>query len=334
MRLFLTIILGVMFFPGLSLAQEDNFTTATSALQNVLSSLKQSVEKLGLDNDQLTAKDNAVKAQVLQLQLQLGQIEAQGEVLNKAADRLQEKNPRRSQQITRLEEENFDLDNRIQKAEVVIKSIQKSLDAGYQEDQRLLLQLKNMQNGLPGAVDVPSMESQAAAHRQVEKLKLMKMIYDSQQRQESLHESILEFQKNTPLLPAAGALAHQQQLKEQIKDLGSQIAAYPPETASSGNPGPANQWDDAQLRQLELELTVLEKNYSQLKDLMGQMTKKAQDAQMTVNQKVEGGKLQSNIEDLNRQGEGLMADLDDLRSQMVDLDKRKSRLETMIRQMP
>ena len=63
---------------------------------------------------------------------------------------------------------------------------------------------------------------------------------------------------------------------------------------------------------------------------MEQMSKKAQAAQMTVSQHVEEEKLQSSIDDLNRQGVGLRADLDDLRSQMVDLDKRKSRLEMMI----
>ena len=55
---------------------------------------------------------------------------------------------------------------------------------------------------------------------------------------------------------------------------------------------------------------------------------------MTVSEHMEGQKLQSNINDLNRQGKKLMADLDDLRSQMVDLDKRKSHLETMLQQTP
>jgi hypothetical protein len=49
---------------------------------------------------------------------------------------------------------------------------------------------------------------QAADHDQKERLKLMKMIYDSQQRQESLHERDRgDSNKNTPVLPAAGALA-------------------------------------------------------------------------------------------------------------------------------
>ena len=315
MRLFFFVISGMMLLPCLGLAQENNVTLDTSALQEVLSTLKQSIDKLGLDNDQLVAQDKAIKEQVLQLQMQLGHLEASGDVLNKTVARLQDNNPRRSQQISRLEEENSDLDDRIQKAEGDIKLIQQSLDTGYQEDQKLL-----------------SPESLAAARLQKEKLKLMKMIYDSQQRQESMHESILEFQKNTPL-PALSALAYQQLLKGQIKDLEAQNIAYQPETKGGLQYAPltaANQWDDAQLHQLELELKVLEKNYLQLKDLMEKMSQKAKAAQMTVSQHIEGEKLQSSMDDLNHQGMGLKADLDGLRAQMIELDKRKSRLEMMI----
>ena len=81
--------------------------------------------------------------------MQLGELQAQGEILNKKAVKLQEKNPSRAQQITRLEEENSDLDNRTLKAQSSIKTIQQSLDAGYQEDQKLLLHLKGMTNALP-----------------------------------------------------------------------------------------------------------------------------------------------------------------------------------------
>ncbi len=160
MRLFFAVILGMMFFSGRVVAQEDNVRMDTPALQEALTVLKQSVTKLAVDNDQLAARDNAAKGQILQLQTQLGRIEAQGDLLNKTAAPLRDKNPRRAQHIARLEKENSDLDNRIQKVEAGIKLIQQSLDAG--------------------------------ARRQKEKLKLMKMIYDSQQRQESLHKAISE----------------------------------------------------------------------------------------------------------------------------------------------
>ncbi len=333
MRLLFTVILSIILLNGRAWAQEENVSIAASALQGVLSNLKQSVEKLSLDNDQLTAKDNYIKQQVLQLQAQLGQLEAQGNVLNTAAVKLQDKNTRRARKIAQMEATNFDLDNRTQKAEASIKLIQKSLDAGYQEDQRLLLQLKGMTNILPEAPKAQPLESPSANRRQKEKLRLMKMVYDSQQRQELLHESILEFQKNTALLPAASALAHQQNLKEQIKDLEAEIAAYPQEK-SLGNSEVANQWDNTQLRQLELELKVLERNYAQLKNLMEEMGKKVQGSQMTVSENVEGQKLQGSMDDLSRQSEGLRASLDDLRTQMIDLDKRKSHLEAMIQQLP
>ena len=60
------------------------------------------------------------------------------------------------------------------------------------------------------------------------------------------------------------------------------------------------------------------------------MTQNAKFVQMTSGQHAEGVKLQSSMDDLNRQGLGLKADLDTLRAQMVELDKRKSRLEKMI----
>ncbi|MBF0570999.1 MAG: hypothetical protein HQL12_03920 [Candidatus Omnitrophica bacterium] len=328
MRLFFAVILGMVFFSCCGRAQEDNVQTATSSLQSVLSNLKQSVGKLSVDNDRLVVRNNAMKQQVLQLQMQLGRLEAQGDLFNKELNRLKDQNPGRARQIANLEEKNLYWDNRSQKIEDSIKLIQQSLEARYQQEQKLLLQLKGMQN-LPLS-DVQSPESQAGTHRQKEKLMLMKMIYDSQQRQEALHKSILEFHKNTPLLPAAGALAHQQLLKEQIKGLEIEIARYPSEKPSAD----ADQWDDAQLRQLESELKFSEQNYSQLKVLMEQMTKKVQSSRLTVGQHIEGDKLQSSLDDLNHQGTGLRADLDALRSQMVDLDKRKSRLDLMIKQMP
>ena len=333
LRILFAVSLGMMLFAGRSWAQEDTVGSSTSALQQVLTTLKQSVEKLSLDNDQLTTRDNAMRQQVLQLQMQLGQLESQGDQLHKAASQLQGNNPRRAQQIARLEQENSDLDNRIQKAEGGIKSVQQSIASGYQEDQKLLLQLKGMSDVLPASPQGPSPAYQASDRHEKEKLKLMKMIYDSEQRQESLHEAIMEFQKNAPLQPATAVLAHQETLKEQIKGLETQIAAYPAEKLSTSW-GFANQWDDTQLGRLESELKVLEKNYLQLKDLMDQMTKKAQAARLTPSEHLEEGKLQISIEGLSHQGVGLRADLDDLRAQMVDLDKRKSRLETMIQHMP
>lgn len=166
MRLFFAVILGMMFFSGRGWAQEDDVMTASADLHRELFALQQSAIKLAVNNDQWTARDNAIKQQVLGLQAQLGRLEAQGDLLNRAAARLQDENPRRSKQIARLEEENSDLDHRIQKAEDDIKLIQESMasEAGLQK----------------------------------EKLKLMRMIYDSRQRQEALHKAILKSQKSTP----------------------------------------------------------------------------------------------------------------------------------------
>ena len=319
-----------MPLPGTCLAQEDNVTIATTGLQDVLLTLKESVEKLDSDNLQLASQDETIRAQLSQLQSQLGRVKAQGELLNKSVDKLRSPNPGRAQQITRLEEENSQLDARLQHAQSSIQLIQQSLDSGFQEDQKLLLQLKGLSNDASSLPEVESPRIAADARLQKEKLRLLKMIYESQQRQETLHASILETQQKTPLVPAAAALAHQQQLNAQIKDLEGQIAQYPPVKTGFGS---ADQWDNDQLQQLGTELKVLERSYLQLKDLTGKMGQKARGFKMTVSQHVEGDKLQSSLDDLNRQGQGLKADLEDFRSQMIELDKRKTRLEEMVKQL-
>ena len=303
MRLFFAVILGIVLFSVRGMAQEDDYIgTATSALQGVLSTLKQSVEKLNIDNQHWEARDNAMKQQVSQLQAQLGQLEDQGNFLDKAAAQLQDKNPRRAAQIARLEKQNADLDNRAQEVQTGINAVRQSLDEGGEENQKLTSHLQGITNAPPQA---PSPGTQAAERRQKEKLKLMKMIYESQQRQGSLHQAILKIQKKPSLSPAGGAPAAQ-----------------------------PDQRDEADLRQLEAEFRDLEKNYAQFKNLVEQMGKKAKAGRMTVSQHIEEEKLQGSMDDLNRQGAGLRKDLDDLRSQMVDLDKRKSRLETMVQQLP
>lgn len=279
MRLLFIVILtgafGALPLLSVGMAQDSNVMSAAQTLQGVLSTLKESVEKLSLDNDQLSSKDKDIKTQVSQLKTQLERLEYQGDVLKRTAAHLQDKNPHRAQQITRLEKENSDLDERIQKAQDSIQSIQQSLDAGHQS---------------PG---IPATDRQPQ-----EKQRLIKMIEESQERQDALRHSILEYQKNN--------------------------------TSSSVS----NQWDDAQLSRLERELKVLEKNYIQLKDLMEKMSKKVQNTRMTTSQQIEEEKLHKSLHDINMQSAGLRADLDDLRSQMVELDKRKSSLEVLIRQAP
>jgi len=283
MRLFFAFILGMILSTGCAIAQDDEVMTASSALQGVLSNLQQSIEKLSLDNAQWQAQDKGVKQRIAQLQMQLGRLETQGNDLDRAAVHLHENDLRQAQEITRLEKENSDLDAHIQKTQGDIKLVQRSLDTKYHEYQKLI-----------------SPARQAAVDRQKEKLKLMKMVYDSQLRQETLHRSILELKKSTNSLPVAQALVR------------------PP------------LWDEGQMHQLEFDLKDLEKNYAQLKDLTEKMSQKAKSFRPTVDQKIEEKKLQGNMNDLTRQSVGLRADLDDLRAQMVELDKRKSYLEMML----
>jgi len=334
MRLFLTASL-LLFFTSAAGAQEDSLNAVTSALQEVLASLQHSVEQLNQDNDQLTARDSAIRKQVQDLQGQLEQLQAQGGDLDAQVQKLRENNPRRAQAIARLEKENYELDDRTLKAGAGVKLYQRSLDAGYQEDQRLLLQLKSLSAASLKSIVLDAQRAnprqQALIHLQKEKLEIMKMIYESQQRQEAMQASIIQLQKSKNFVPSAGALAHQQELKQQIKDLQDQLNAMPPPQYTMA--GLSNAWSDIQLGQLEDQLKVLEKNYAQLKSLTEAMGQKTQEKNLTVNEREEGQKLQGNVDDLKRQRVSLMVQLDDLRARMVELDKRKAYLDQMAQKL-
>ncbi|MDE2028480.1 MAG: hypothetical protein KGK03_00630 [Candidatus Omnitrophica bacterium] len=277
MRFILVLIAGTALMASPGFAQQDDLGTAVAGLQSVLTNLKQSAEKLSVDNDQWRSKNKESEAQVIQLQARLSQLQAQGDDLTRSADRLHAENPGRARQIARLEKEKSDLDGRIQQGQNDIKSTQQSLDAQNKAYQQ-------------------------TAHSQKEKLVLMKMINDSQQRQALLRQSIETFKKG---LEAQAAAA------EDIK-----------------NP---HQGDDAALLQMETDIKTLEQNYVQLKDLMAQMTRRSQHLQKAAGQRREERKLQDGLDGLERQNKQLRVQLESLSAKMVDLDKRKSRLEQMTR---
>ncbi len=333
MRLLAVMSISLLLVSSSWAQEERNIVSATSALQDVLSTLKDSVDKLSVDNDQLAARDKSMKQQMAQLQMRLGSLRQEGDRLNQAAGKFQNSNPRRARQITELEGESFDWDNRIKKAQDSIALIQQSLDEKYKQDQALLLQLKDLTGAtLPAAPQAPSLESQTALQVQLEKLKLMKMIADSQDRQAALQQSILDYQKSKSMLPQAAAI-NQQLVQDQINALQAQAAALPTPSIPV-KLGSANQGDGLQAKELQLELKVLAKNYGQLKDLINQMDKKAGITKMSAEQHAQEEKLQGSLENLNHQSAGLRAQLDDLRSQMIDLDKRKTSLEEMIKKLP
>lgn len=291
-------------------AQEDSVDSAASALQQVLLTLQQSVKKLSVDNNELSARNQSYQQQVLQLKTRLSDLQSQADTLNRKALRLRESNPQRQQEILRLQEEDRQLDARLGQTEKGITSVQKALGS---QDAGPLTQ-------------APSGEIQS----QTEKLHLMKMIYDSQQRQEELQDSILKLRKDG-LSPLASAQGRADTLKAEIKGLQDEILKSQARTAPSAG---APSGDEAQLARLELDLKSLRENYGQLKDLMGQINKRGGVVPLTPQEHADQLKLQASLDDLDRQGKGLRVQLDELRTQMVDMDKRKSRLDEMLRQLP
>ncbi len=88
--------------------------------------------------------------------------------------------------------------------------------------------------------------------------------------------------------------------------------------------------DPQDLQSLSRQMTALEQNYDQLRDLWSKMQDKAQMLRMEPAQKTEKDKLAKNLTDLNQESAGLKAELQSLREQMVELDKRKTHLQDIL----
>ncbi len=162
--------------------------------------------------------------------------------------------------------------------------------------------------------------STVTAQDQKERLKLLKMIYDSKQRQEELQQEASTLaqdihQKETLI----NAVKDLQDSNDRLTRLSSSAAA-----------GAKENWNDNEMRQLEIEVRDLQKNHDELEDLLAKMQNKVSQLDVSPDQKNEKHKLQASLDELDTEGKLLKKSLGELREQMVDLDKRKSHLEALL----
>ncbi|MBF0511142.1 MAG: hypothetical protein HQL13_02315 [Candidatus Omnitrophica bacterium] len=324
MRVIGILILGIIFLFNPGWAMGKDVSGETALLKQALAQLKSTEQTMNLDNDLWRFKNKTKEEEVRQLQAKLQRLKGQGEAFNQSSDNIEEIKPGQQKQIDHLKEILIDLDHRIQKVNENIQFAKQSLDEENQEYQKSLSRLKEVKKQVEPPVE--SSDQKEKLHRQKERLRLMKMIDHSQERQESLHTAILNLQKKSPVVFGEEMIAHQKFLKEQIQALESQIAAYPPKGVSLPK-GSANQWNSKDLSQMEDQLKFLEENYGALKLLVEQMSQKTKGLKVPVTQSIEEKKLETSLKDLNLQGTQLKVELDGLRAQMVHLDKLKTHLE-------
>ncbi|MBI3602039.1 MAG: hypothetical protein HY209_04005 [Candidatus Omnitrophica bacterium] len=293
--------------PYLSCAfgQETGMNNGLADLTQSLQELKNRVDQLSSLNEALLLKNTQLKDRLNDVQTTLQKLEAESHQMTEAPPKQQESSPAKAKRITQLGKNVFDLDQKINQLKERFKIVQESIAGGQKTDQQ-------------------------QEQRRQEKLGILKMIAESQKRQNLLQEQILDFQKNVPLvMVSAGNIsgkaaleAQIQQLKQEIDQL-SALASKPAANLSQQG------WGESQLHQLQVNLRNLKKNWAELQNLVAKMQQKRRPITLTQEQKKEELKLKANIEQLKKETKNLKFDVRALQQRMVELDKRKTYLGTL-----
>lgn len=287
--------------PGIVHAQslartEDAAVSMTAAGEHLgqsLSELKESVTRLSAGNQALIAANARLKTRLNAVRLRLQDLTVQEDQMSAQAAKLKLVDGPRAKRMAQMEKELFDLDAKLERLAADSRAAQETMGRDQKQDEELTGRLSQMGVRLEEpSVTVPN----ADRSRQKEKLKLLKMIYDSKQAQQKLDQRILEARK---MLPAASLPAA----------------------------APVGDWDENELRRLEAQVAQLQKNYGQWQELARKMQERARKAPAGPQEKGERDKLRSSLEGLTKENKSLKADLRGLRRRMVELDKRKSYLE-------
>jgi DNA repair exonuclease SbcCD ATPase subunit len=317
-------IIAVIFLlsPCLSYAQIQE-PIVSQGLTQGLSELKNSVDQLAVSNENLASKNVKLKERLSSAQAAVQKLNQENQELTNAKLKLEVPTPSKTKQMQELEKKIADVDAKIGKLKEQMKAVSDTLESNRQEDQSI--------NGKADSQVAEADEETASAtlelshQKKKEKLAFLKMISDSQARQMFLQEQLLDLQKNPPGSESGASYAGRKaKLEAEIKQLeleNSQLAELPNHLTVRG---------EEDMRRLEQSVNDLEKNRNELEGLVLKMQKKAQNIHLTSDQKSEQAKLQYNIDQLKTEAKTLRLDLEESQQQMVELDKRKAYLESLL----
>jgi DNA repair exonuclease SbcCD ATPase subunit len=323
------IVFSLFFFvPCLSYAIEQ--TGPALGLTQGLSQLKNSVDQMAVANDSLAAKNVQLKNRLNSLQSTVQKLVQENTELNHAKSKLDLDNPVKAEQIEQLENRSNKLDQLGGQLEDQIKKTREALDAKIKEEQQINDQIKKMLNA-PGATVAPAALppelSEVKEQKRKEKLAMLKLISEIQAHRILLQEQILDFQKNTPTANAPTESGRKEALEKQIQELQEEVNRLNALTIQAAHQG----WDEDQIHQMEASVSDLEKKRDELNSLITQMQAKNHQIHASQSPKNEEDKLQGGIEKLKSETKGLKMDLEEMQQQMVELDKRKSYLEAVLK---
>ncbi len=319
------ILLMMVFGAQLGLAQVEGVGLGISHdFVSTLQGLKNSVTKLKSDNANLDVKNNQIKEQLRMLKDQLDELTRQEMVLNKAMVPLTAVNEKRAKQIADLTKELFDLMTKSENADQRMKQAQQELLRLRAQDDQLNQRLVDL--SVPRSV--PTINGNQV-NVVKERARLLKMIDDSKAAQAMLIDRLGSLEAK------AAPVKEQDQTALQIAQLRADVATLTlrsQQAASSAVSATGTGYSDNEIKALENQLGVLQKNSDELQVLVEQMRQRYVKMTYSQDAKIEQNKLALSLDNLNSQDKLLRQDLARLRKQMVELDKQKTRLQALLAQ--
>lgn len=320
------LIIAILFVPADARAQ----SYGTDQLTRILTDLKNSADRLSGGNAALLNRNDGERSQLGLLQARLKQLADENGVLTAASLKLQESNPSRARKLAQLEKELSEVSSGLQGLQEQVRTDRASIERNKTENARLAGQIAALGMSLPAPAPVPAAPVDMGSGHAKEKLRLLKMIYESKQKQEGLYLQISDAGQRKPVAVVTVETARDKEhLLDEVRRLQAEISGL---NAMAAQPAPTAQqgfWSPDQLRQLQAQVKTLQKNSDQMEDLLGRMQQKALKT-APKDRRGAPNRLGRSLEDLQREGQVLKQDLQDLREEMVELDKRKTYLESVV----
>lgn len=330
MRINVVFIACVLFLmtanAGLYAQTASAIDSAAGRFSKELAGMKESSDRLSIGNEQLSAKNNELRITLSQYQGRLQKSLDESNSLTRETLKLQDVNAAKAAKISDLEKALFDVNAQIEHVQDDMKHDIGLLDHAKEEDARLTRQIINLGGS---AVALPVREASVTTDFTKEKLRMLKMIDESKRRQEIIVQQLADSKRNkvVSVVTIEGAhdkdqmVAKMKRLQEEIDQLEKMRAAPMPQP---------EMWDEKELRQLDQQVNVLQRNHDELQQLVAKMQEKAQHGVLSKDDMKEQRRLQASLDDVNKENRQLKQDLNDLRLKMVELDKRKSYLDNIV----
>lgn len=325
-RLFIGLFVCI-FVAGIGPVCAQTVTTAdvaTDRFSKELADLKISADKLAFGNEQLVAKNNQLRIALSQYQGRLQKLIDEGNALTRDTLKLQDINSSRARKIADLEKNVFEVEAQMEHVADQMKSDQESVDRIKQDDMRLTHQIVTLGGSLTASAIEPPVTTVDFTK---EKLRILKMIDESKHRQEIISQQLVDSKRNKVVsVVTVETSSDKEDLVRRVHHLQDEIDQLSKMHGAVPKP---EMWDEKELRQLDLQVNALQKNHDELEQLVARMQEKAQKGTLTKDELQEQGRLKASFDDVLKENRKLKQDLNDLRLQMVELDKRKSYLENL-----